>query len=132
MANFGVTFESPEWCKAGLDDSTDFANTTEDSPSGYASGGIRKYSRQACENLGSKNNIWSANGECVPVLAPDGKRYNASLVCAGLNDNTVNDYAIQLSEFDYDCPINEDKNPTGWIILSAILGIALGSLIRKS
>ena len=91
---------------------------------------IRKYSRQACEALGQgKGNIWHANGECVPILAPDGKKYNASLVCAGLNDITTSDITLNISTLDYDCPEKEES--TGWILLSLFSGIFLGLLASR-
>jgi hypothetical protein len=133
---YEVAFQSPEWCYGGLDPATtDFSVTPEDSMSGYksANGLTRRYSRLACESLGLGKgypfNVWNANGECVPILAADGNSYNASLVCAGLNDISLNSLLLPIAEFDIDCPPKEDK--LGWILLSVAGGLLLGFLVGK-
>jgi hypothetical protein len=132
---YGVSFISPTWCYGGLSDTTDFPNEGTDSASGYASGTIRKYSREACEALGEGDNIWSANGECTYVLASDGEggfgRYNASLICSGLNNSspTVN-VTASLDDLSYDC-LEKDNN-LSYLLLAVLAGAVLGYTFARN
>ena len=138
MVVYGVQFVSPTWCYGGLNPNTDFPQEGEESLSGYAfvepgtGVSIRKYSRVACESLGEQDNIWSANGECTYVLAPDGEgdlaRYNASLMCAGLNDASVTNIVASIADLSFDCPAQKDTD-IGYILFAGFAGLALGSLL---
>ena len=134
--SYGVSFISPDWCYGGLSPSTDFPNEGQDSLSGYASGSIRKYTREACEALGEKDNIFHANGECTYVLASDGEggygRYNASLICSGLNNSSPTTNIIAaLDDLSFDCPAKEDT-ALGQLLLAGLGGLVLGYLLRKN
>jgi hypothetical protein len=136
--SYGVTFVSPTWCYGGLESNVDFPNEGPESMSGYSSGpglnSIRLYSRVACESLGGADNIWSANGECTYVLAPDGEggygRYNASTVCAGLNNAAPQELIVAaLDDLSFDCPKQEDKVTV--LIIVGFLGLVLGYYMKK-
>jgi hypothetical protein len=136
--SYGVTFLSPSWCYGGLPSNHDFPNTTQTSPSGYASNNttvsVRLYSREACENLAEKDNVWSANGECTNVLAEDGEggfgRFNASLLCSGLNNSSPTPISATLDDLSYDCPKQEDSK-IGPLILAGLGGLLVGYLFQK-
>lgn len=107
-------YQTPTWCTGGLDPSTDFSTTPPNSLSGYANGTIRLYSPHACSLL---RGIWHPNGECTSC-SQGGETYNASLVCAGLNDNSNNPLQISLSSLSDECPPAKDtyKN-LFWVIV---------------
>ena len=133
--SYGVTYVSPTWCFAGLPAETDFSLTEQDSPSGYAgvipqSPYLRYYSRAACESLGG---VYNANGECYGVNV-DGLLYNATQICAGLNDNTNDNIAIPVAELDFLCPPSKSDNSYYIVaigVLSVLAGLAILLLHRK-
>ena len=131
--SYGLSFISPDWCYGGLPPMTDFPNEGQNSLAGYASGTIRKYTREACEALGEKDNIFHANGECTYVLASDGLggygRYNASMMCAGLNNSSPSNIIVALDDLSFDCPAKEDS--LGKLLLVGLGGLVLGYLLRS-
>lgn len=117
---YTVVYETPPWCTGGLNPlSTDFPNEPEDSVSGYASGFKRLYQRSACKLL---NGVWNANGECTSCLQ-NGHTYNASLICAGLNDSS-NDATEMPFELLFDkCPTRpqDSYKILFWIIMIIVI-----------
>ena len=126
VVSYGVTYISPDWCFNGLDPSTDFSTTDTDSPSGYVGGpnpnqdpSFRYYSRAACESLADGGGVYNANEECYGVRV-QGLQYNASTMCAGLNNNTSADITVPAAGLDDMCVCPNHDTTWSTVVISAL------------
>lgn len=128
MSLFGVTYYSPDWCYNGLNpETTDFSTTGMDSPAGYKSGSIRLYSRAACQSLAGVGGVFAAGGECYGVSV-EGKIYNASTACAGLNNTTSENVILPGNELDDMCPPSENG---GYLLAIVLLSVFCFMLLHR-
>ena len=79
---------------------------------------LRLYSRHACQTLGG---VWSLNGECTNVSI-NGEVFNASLMCAGLNDSSDLAYVLPAIEFN---DIQVEKSTSGYLATILVLSFLL-------